>query len=103
MSPYRKAIAFVLRLVALGFIIVPLILFGLDYFAAQTRKSGNATGTAQRPASGSISKVLKIGSVIVGTALLFASGSIARRLTQDLDEDQPEISAEELINGDDQS
>ncbi|MDB6028164.1 MAG: hypothetical protein JWM68_4387 [Verrucomicrobiales bacterium] len=76
MNPYRKAVASVFRLVALGFIFVPLILFGLDFFASKTK---------QAPA-GTLSMILKGGSFLFGLILLFAAGSIARKLTRDLDE-----------------
>ena len=76
MNPYRKAATLLIRLIALGLMIVPLILFGLDYFATK----------AQHIAPSTLSTFLKAGSALLGFILLFASGSIARRLTQDLDE-----------------
>lgn len=76
MSPYRKAATFVLRLIGLGLLIAPLILFGLDYFASK----------AQHTTPSKVAMILKIASALAGLVLLIASGSIARRLTEDFDE-----------------
>ena len=78
MSPYRKAMTFVIRLVALGFIVLPLILFGLDFMATKTHQ---ATATSSKSAA-----VIKISLIVLGTCLFFASGALARQLTRDLDE-----------------
>ena len=76
MNPYRKAATFVIRMAALGLIIVPLIALGLDFFAAKTK---HAPPTK-------LSVILKSASVFTGFVLFFGSSIIARKLTQDLDE-----------------
>ncbi len=76
MNPYRKAMTFVIRLIALGFILLPLILFGLDFFAAKAHQAA-PTGFAT---------AIKICLVVFGVVLFFASSTIARNLTKDLDE-----------------
>ncbi len=76
MNPYRKAVAFVIRLIALAFILLPLIFFGLDYMATKTNHAP--------PPKWAL--LVKIGSVVFGFVLLIVSGKIARRLTEDLEE-----------------
>jgi hypothetical protein len=76
MNPYRKAATLLVRLIALGLMLVPLILFGLDYFARKTQHTTPST----------FATFLKVGSALLGVILLFASGAIARRLTRDFDE-----------------
>lgn len=76
MNPYRKAAASIIRLIALGLIVVPLILVGLDFFATK----------AHQAEPGRLSSFVKIGLFILGFILLITSGKIARKLTEDIEE-----------------
>lgn len=76
MNPYRKVAASIIRLIALGMIVVPLILVGLDFFATKTHQAE----------PGKLSSFLKIGLFVLGLILLFMSGRIARKLTEDFEE-----------------
>ena len=76
MNPYTKAALFIIRLAAFAFILFGALPLGADYFA---RRQG-------KPSAGTIWLFLEIFSVLLGFVLLFKSGAIARKLTEDFDE-----------------
>lgn len=76
MNPYTKAATFVIRLVAFAFILFGALQLGADYFATRQHKpTGSATWL-----------FLEMFSLFLGFVLLFKSGAIARKLTEDFDE-----------------
>lgn len=76
MNPYPRAAAFVLRLVAFGLILFGALPLGMNYFAARQ----------QKPTSGVLWMALEILSLLAGIVLLFTSGAVAKKLTEDLEE-----------------
>jgi hypothetical protein len=77
-NPYRKAALFLIRLVALALIFISLLFMG-----------GYAMSwMLQRPVNAKWSLVLlETLPFIVGFLLLFKASAIARRLTEDLDDE----------------
>ena len=76
MNPYTKAATFVIRLVAFAFVLFGALPLGADYFA---RRRG-------QPSAGTIWLFLEIFSLLLGFVLLFKSGEIAKKLTEDFEE-----------------
>lgn len=76
MNPYTKAVLFIIRLVAFGFILFGALPLGADYFA---RRQPKPTGSA-------FWLFLEIFSLLLGFVLLFKSSAIAKKLTEDFDE-----------------
>ncbi|MEO6036371.1 MAG: hypothetical protein ABIQ35_14045 [Verrucomicrobiota bacterium] len=76
MNPYTKAASFVTRLVAFGFILFGALPLGAEYYARREHK----------PSGGTLWLFLEIFSLLLGFVLLFKSGAIARKLTEDFEE-----------------
>ncbi len=76
MNPYTKAALFIIRLVAFAFILFGALPLGADYFASRQGK----------PTSGLFWLALEILSLSIGVVLLFRSGAIAKKLTEDFEE-----------------
>jgi uncharacterized membrane protein HdeD (DUF308 family) len=76
MNPYTNAALFIIRLVAFAFILFGALSLGADYFASRQDK----------PSSETIWLFVKIFSLLLGFVLLFKSGAIAKKLTEDFDE-----------------
>lgn len=76
MNPYTKAALFIIRLVAFAFILFGALALGADYFASRQNT----------PNPGKIWLFLKIFFLVLGFVLLFKSGAIAKKLTEDFDE-----------------
>jgi uncharacterized membrane protein HdeD (DUF308 family) len=71
MSSLRSAVASVLRLIAVGLLLLGVVLLVLAYAASRQGESGTWQGLAGG------------GGVILGTVLMLFSASLARALTQD--------------------
>ena len=97
MNPYRRAATFLIRIVAIS-----LIFFGatLFFFDGAKRKVSRRTPDRVAPAGGSaearpgvfkriVSRSLPWVLVIIGVPLLVGSSALARRLTEDLDDEEP--------------
>ncbi len=76
MNPYTKAASFVIRLIAFGFILFGALPLGANYFAHRQHK----------PSAGIFWIALEILSLLLGLVLLFKSGALAKKLTEDLEE-----------------
>ena len=76
MNPYTKAASFVVRLVAFAFILFGALPLGANYFASRQH----------HPSGGMIWLFLEILSLLFGLVLLFKSGAIAKKLTEDFEE-----------------
>lgn len=76
MNPYTKAALFVIRLVAFAFVLFGALPLGADYFARRQNK----------PSGSTLWLFLEIFSLLLGFVLLFKSGAIAKKLTEDFDE-----------------
>ena len=76
MNPYKKAALFIIRLVAFAFILFGSLQLGAEYFARRQHK----------PSGSMIWLFLEIFSLLLGFVLLFKSGAIAKKLTEDFDE-----------------
>ena len=76
MNPYTKAALFITRLVAFGFILFGALPLGADYLARRQNK----------PSGSTLWLFLEILSLLVGFVLLFKSGAIAKKLTEDFEE-----------------
>ena len=76
MNPYTKAALFIIRLIAFSFILFGLLPLGADYFARRQNK----------PTGSTLWFMLEILSLLLGIVLLFKSGAIAKKLTEEFDE-----------------
>jgi len=74
-SPYAKAVLFVIRLTACGLIILGCGLYATDLYLQMSH----------RPTSGPALLALKAGPVLAGVALLVKAKAMAVHLTKDLD------------------
>jgi hypothetical protein len=75
MSPYAKAVLFVLRLIACGLIILGFGLYATDL----------SLHMMHRPISGPALLALKAAPVLAGVALLVKAKTMAIHLTKDLE------------------
>ena len=76
MNPYTKAALFIIRLIAFAFILFGALPIGADYFARRQNK----------PSGSALWLILEILSLLLGIVLLFKSGAIAKKLTEEFDE-----------------
>jgi len=76
MNPYTKAALFIIRLFAFAFILFGALPLGADYFARHQNQ----------PRGSTLWLMLEILSLLLGIVLLFKSGAIAKKLTEDFDE-----------------
>ncbi|MEO7297261.1 MAG: hypothetical protein ABI042_01645 [Verrucomicrobiota bacterium] len=76
MNPYTKAALFIIRLVAFAFVLFGALPLGADYFARRQNK----------PIGSTLWLFLEIFSLLLGFVLLFKSGAIAKKLTEDFEE-----------------
>jgi hypothetical protein len=75
MNPYTKAVLFVLRLVAIGLIIVGVLLCGGDFYLFEKN----------RPVSAWWMLALKGLPILAGVVLSWKARGLAERWTEDLD------------------
>jgi hypothetical protein len=76
MNPYTKAALFIIRLVAFAFILFGTLPLGADYLARRQNK----------PSGSAVWLFLEIFAILLGFVLLFKSGAIAKKLTEDFEE-----------------
>lgn len=76
MNPYTKAASFVIRLIAFALILFGALPLGANYFASRQHK----------PSAGIFWISLEIFSLLAGLVLLFKSGALAKKLTEDFEE-----------------
>lgn len=91
MNPYRRAALFLIRLTAIGLVLISLVLLSryvLGWMAHQEVSTSAAI------------TVLQVVCLVGGMILLIKSDSLAGRLTEDLEE-TPEKTVEELLESDD--
>jgi hypothetical protein len=75
MNPYCKAALLLIRVIAFGIITLSVVYLGLDFLVEKTGKHASTELV-----------FIKIFSGFLGLVLLFASNTIARKLTRDFDE-----------------
>ena len=76
MSPYEKAILFLIRSLALGLVLTSLVLYGSYFFYMVAGKKAEETIQA---------KILKGVPLITGVILLIKGGSIARKIAEKIE------------------
>ena len=97
MNPYRRAATFLIRIVAISMIFFGATLF---FFDGAKQKVSRRTPARVAPVGGSaeaqpglvkriVSRSLPWLLVITGVPLLVGSSALARRLTEDLDDEEP--------------
>jgi uncharacterized membrane protein HdeD (DUF308 family) len=76
MNPYTRAALFLIRLIAFAFILFGALELGAEYFAHRQHKAaGNAFWL-----------FAEVFSLLLGLVLLFKSGEIAKKLTEDFED-----------------
>lgn len=97
MNPYRRAATFLIRIVAISMIFFGVTLFFFDGAKQKVSRRMPARGA---PPSGPeearpglvkriVSRSLPWVLVVIGVPLLVGSSALARRLTEDLDDEEP--------------
>ncbi len=76
MNPYRKAASFVIRMIAFGFILFGGLQLGAEFFARHQHKA----------TTGNFWIAMEILALLLGFILLFKSGALAKKLTEDFEE-----------------
>ena len=76
MNPYTKAALFIIRLVAFALVLFGALPLGADYFVRRQNK----------PIGSKLWLFLEIFSLLLGFVLLFKSGAIAKKLTEDFED-----------------
>lgn len=92
MNPYRRAALFLIRTVAISLIFFGATLFFFDGAKQKiTRLSPGRTAAAADPGTGTVKRIVTRSlpwvMVIIGVPLLVRSSALARRLTEDLDDE----------------
>lgn len=97
MNPYRRAATFLIRLVAICMIFFGATLVFFDGAKQKvSRRPPARVGQGDRAVVSQpgvvkriVSRSLPWGMVIIGVPLLVRSSALARRLTEDLDDEEP--------------